>query len=87
MIVPHWLNLRYVSPVYAAICLFAAVAVRQIFLLAKRTCRPIVFRGLTMLGSVAILLALLVDYFRFERGIVRANDLAVGVVFSALRSF
>src|SRR5438445_148609 len=88
MLVPHWLNLRYVSGAYALVCLFAGVAVRRLFQVAKRNLRPILLDGLTIFGLAVVAASTVVDYQRFRTSFVRtgANDLAVRLVLAIVRN-
>jgi Dolichyl-phosphate-mannose-protein mannosyltransferase len=88
MLIPHWLNLRYVSPAYVPMCLFAGVAVWQLFLIGRRILHPRVLRGLAAVGLVVIILSITVDYQRFERRFVQTgiNDLAVRTVLAVARN-
>ena len=87
MLVPHWLNLRYLSPAYAPLCLIAGFAVWQLALLAKRLLPRPAFSLIAASGALLIVLALYGDYRRFDRAFVQhgANDLSVGAVFATLR--
>jgi hypothetical protein len=88
MVVPHWLNLRYVSAVYAPVCLFASVAVWRLFLTARQNLRPILLGSLTIFGLVVIAASSAVDYQRFKTSFVRqgANDLSVRLVLAVTRN-
>jgi hypothetical protein len=86
-LVPHWLNLRYLSAVFAPLCLFAGLAVWRLTKLAERRLSRFAFRAVAVFGLVAIAGSLYSDYRRFERAFVQsaANDLSVGVIFATLR--
>jgi hypothetical protein len=82
MVVPHWLNLRFVSPVFAPLCLLAGHGLWNIFLAArKRLPRPILIVAGLAAGTI-LLVSLAGDLDRFQKVFVRdgANDLAVKVI-------
>ncbi len=88
ILIPHWLNLRYVSPAYTPMGLFAGAAVWQLFLIVKRILNPNVLRGVAALGLIVIILSIAVDYQRFQRCFVQtgANDLAVRTVLAVTQN-
>lgn len=82
MVVPHWRNVRYVSPVYAPLCLFAGAALWHLIVLARTRLRPVFFRTVVSLSLIAVFSSVLADFGRFESVFVRGgvNDLAVAVI-------
>jgi hypothetical protein len=82
MVAPHWLNLRFISPIYAPICLFAGLGLYRWLLFARHTLRPVAFRWLATIAIFVVAAQLITDdrrmSSRFIRG--RANDLSVGLV-------
>jgi hypothetical protein len=88
MVVPHWLNIRYISPVYAPLCLFAGVGLWQLFVVAQRTLQPFVWRSLAVLAVAAVVVSSMRDYTEYEKGFVRkgTNDLAIRTVLAVARS-
>jgi len=88
MLVPHWMNLRYVSAAYAPLCLFAGVGLWQLFVVAQRNLQPFVWRSLAVLGVAAVVVSSMRDYTEYEKGFVRkgTNDLAIRTVLAVARS-
>jgi hypothetical protein len=83
MVVPHWLNLRFLSPIYAPLCLFAGAGLWHLFQIAHRRFPSRLVPAIAVLGIAGIALALLADYRRVERAGFR--DLSVGLVFAATK--
>jgi len=85
MLIPHGLNLRYLSPVYAPLCLFAGAGLWQLHLAARQRLRPVLRHGLTACAVLVIALSLLSDYTRFHTAFVKGgiNDLSVGLILRA----
>jgi len=81
-LIPHGLNLRYVSATFAPLCLFAGAGLWHAFLAAKRILRPWLHRVVTACAAIVVALSLMTDYERFQSKFVRgaANDLAVRLV-------
>ena len=86
MLVPLWLNLRYVSASYAPICLFAGSALWWMLTTVNRKL-PFAGTGLSTLALALVALSMFADHQRFEKAFVRitANDLSVGVIRDALK--
>ena len=84
MLMPLWLNLRYATAAYAPLCLFAGVALWQLFSMASRKLPQDACYGAVALGIAAILFAAYADYQRFENDFAQINDLSVGVIRTAL---
>lgn len=82
MAVPHWLNLRFISPIYAPICLFAGLALYRWLLFARHTLPPLAFRCLAAVTIIVVAVQLVADDRRMSSRFIRggANDLSVGLV-------
>lgn len=83
MVVPHWLNLRFLSPIYVPLCLFAGAGLWHLFQIACRRLPPRLIPVVAACGIAGIAIALLADFRRVERAGFR--DLSVGMVFAATR--
>jgi hypothetical protein len=81
LFIPHSLNLRYVSPVFAPLCLLGGKALSQILSIAKQRLRPWLFWPLGS-ASIAVLLASVVsDDLRFQRYLAAGlTDLAAPLI-------
>lgn len=67
MVIPHWLNLRYVSMTFGPICLLAGLGAWYLFSVCSRRLVQEKRKVLTV-GMVAILIVTaLTDYWRFQR--------------------
>jgi hypothetical protein len=82
-VVPHWLNLRFISAAYPPICLLAGLALRQCLLFMQNTLRrPYLFRGLAVGGVITIAVLLLMDVQRAHTKYILggATDLSMGLI-------
>lgn len=79
-LMPHVLNVRYVSPVFAPLCLFAGSAIQRIHR-AVGALTPRTSKLAAALGTCALVIFLLSDYLRF-RDYYRHNlvDLSVKAI-------
>ncbi len=89
VILPHWLNLRYLSPIYGSACILAAIAVVE----AARVLRPRleaadVLPSLT-LAALLLGIAAVTDYQRFDAAFVERGtpDLSIRMVLESPRSY
>lgn len=82
VILPHWMNLRYVSVLNAPICLLAALAAYQIWLRMRASLHQREVVPALALACVALILVAATDYARFRERFVEAEtpDLAIRLV-------
>ncbi len=82
MIIPAWLNLRYVSAAFVPLCVFAGFAVWHLLSEARRRLSSFTCQVLAALALAAIALMLYTDYQRFDKVFVQANskDLSIGLI-------
>jgi hypothetical protein len=66
MVLAHWLNLRYISIVFAPLCLFAAFAAIEGVRYARRRLPELDFHAAAAAVAVALLLISIGDYQRFR---------------------
>jgi hypothetical protein len=87
MVIPHWLNLRYVSFVFGPLCLLAGVSVARVYRGCKEWLGEEAFAGAAAIGAAALAVGLTGDYQRFERAFVEDGtpDLAVRMVLESVR--
>jgi hypothetical protein len=82
MILPHWLNLRYVSVVFAPLCLLAALAVVEGIELIRPLLGRFDFSAALVLAAVVLVVSSIADYQRFKRVWVERDtqDLSIRMV-------
>jgi len=82
VILPHWLNLRYVSVLNAPLCLLAAIAARESWGWIRRQFTPPEIYAPLTIACVALAIAAIGDYQRFDRRFVQNEtaDLAIRMV-------
>ena len=85
VILPHWMNLRYVSVLNAPLCLLAAIAACEAGQWIRGQFSPSETYAPLTIACVALAIAAIGDYQRFERRYVQIEtaDLAIGMVLEA----
>ena len=67
MVLAHWLNLRYISVLFAPLCLFAALAAFEAIQFARRRLNEFDFSAAAAAVAVTLVLVSVGDYQRFQR--------------------
>jgi len=82
VILPHWMNLRYVSVLNAPLCLLAALTAYQFWLWMRASLSQREVVPALTLACLALTLTAATDYARFRERFVEAEtpDLAIGLV-------
>lgn len=82
MLVPHWLNFRYLSVTFAPLCLLGGIALRAGYLALRSRFERFDFAAAAGLAGAALLVALLAGYQHFESAYVRGGtpDLSIRMV-------
>jgi hypothetical protein len=85
MVLAHWLNLRYISVLFAPLCLFAALAAIEAVQAARRRLDEFEFSAAAAALGAALLLVSVGDYQRFERVWVDQDtpDLTIRMILEA----
>jgi hypothetical protein len=85
MVLAHWLNLRYISVLFAPLCLFAALAAIEAVQSARRRLNQFDFSAAAAAVAVALLLASVGDYQRFQNVWVEKDtpDLTIRMILEA----
>jgi len=87
VLIPHWLNLRYLSPIYVPLCLFAGAGLWGLLEAARRRLNVYVFVLVRAVAAICVVFSAMADYGQFQRAFVKAgaDDLSIGVISAALR--
>jgi hypothetical protein len=85
-VVPHWLNVRFVSASFAPLCLFAGGGIHYSFLLVRRKLQGEALTAAVVSGVAFLLFSVVADYERFQQSFVwpETQDLSVKMVSQAL---
>ena len=87
MILPHWLNLRYVSVIFAPLCLFAATSVVQVLRLARRLPGRYDFTAALVVAAIILAQSSFSEYRTFERSWVQQDpgDLSIRLILESAK--